>query len=162
MNQQVPGQNSPGTPTPTGDFMQQMENFFNTYLHKKAPFHLPLNAKEWIVKYGPWIALIIMALSLPVILATLGLTTAFAPATVIYGSYRGNFLLEGLLGLASFVLEAAALPGLFKRSLQGWKLVYYSALISAVAELLSVNIIGFIISLAVSMYFLFEIKEYYK
>lgn len=150
-----------GTPQTHG-FLKQMEDFFDTYLHKKAPFHLPPNAKEWIVKFGPWITLVLMLLSLPVILAAVGLATLFSPVAVMYGAYRVTFLLGGIIGLVAFIMEAMALPGLFKRSLKSWHLVYYSVLVGAVGQLLGGHIINLIVSVVISMYFLFEIREYYK
>jgi hypothetical protein len=143
-------------------FLKQMEEFFNTYLHKKAPFHLPPNVKEWIVKFGPWITLVLMLIALPVILAAVGLSTLFAPVAVMYGAYRVTFLLGGLISLVAFVMEAAALPGLFKRSQKGWRLVYYAVLVSAVGQLVGGQIVSMIVNVIISMYFLFEIKEYYK
>ena len=142
--------------------MQQLENFFDTYLHKKAPFQLPPSAKEFIVHYGPWITLVLMVIAIPVILGALGLAAVFAPTAAVYGGYRSSFMISSLFSLAAFVLEAAALPGLFKRSMHGWRLVYYSSLVTAVGELISFNIVSLIIGLAISMYFLFQIKEYYK
>jgi len=157
-----------GTPQAHG-FLKQMEDFFDTYLHKKAPFHLPPGFKEWVVKFGPWITLVLMVLTLPLILAALGLTAFFNHTTVVYGGYVYSsyvyspmYMLEGLISLAALILEAAALPGLFKRSLKGWHLVYYAVLVGAVGQLVGGNIIGLIINVVVSMYFLFEIKEYYK
>lgn len=155
-----PNQSSPNNQTK--GFLNQTEEFFNTYLHKKAPFHLPPHVKEWIVKFGPWITLILMLIALPVILVALGVSAVVAPAAMMYGGSRGGFMVSGVFSLVAFALEAAALPGLFKRSIGGWRLVYYSCLVSAIGELLSFNIIGMIIGLVISMYFLFEIKEYYK
>jgi hypothetical protein len=155
-------QQNMGTPQTQG-FLKQMESFFNTYLHQKAPFHLPPKAKEWIVRFGPWITLIIMILALPAILALIGLTAFFTPAIVVYGAgYHNLFLIEGLIALLALVMQAAALPGLFARKLSAWHLVYYSVLVSAVGQLLGGNIIALIIDVIISMYFLFEIREYYK
>ena len=36
------------------------------YLVKKAPFALPDGVKEFIVRFGPWISLVLLVLSLPV------------------------------------------------------------------------------------------------
>ena len=33
--------------------------FLDYYLVTKAPFQLPMNIKEGIVKYGPWIAVVL-------------------------------------------------------------------------------------------------------
>ena len=71
-------------------------------------------------------------------------------------------MLQGLISLLALVLEAVAIPSLMKRSLKGWHLVYYAALVSAVGELLGGQIVSMIISLAISMYFLFQVREYYK
>jgi hypothetical protein len=150
--------------TSSKGFLSQLEEFFNTYLHKKAPFHLPPTAREWIVKYGPWITLVLMVLALPVILAILGLGSIFGAGLVMtgYGSYHYTYLLSGIFALVSFVMEALALPGLFARSLKGWQMVYYAVLVGAIGQLVGGNIIGMIIDVIISMYFLFEIREYYK
>lgn len=145
-------------------FLKQMEDFFYTYLHKKAPFHIPPNGREAIVKIGPWIALVLMILALPAILVALGLSAIFAPAAYMYGGYHtgAGFMLQGLLSLMALVMQAIALPGLFKRALKSWYLLYYAALISAVAQLLGGQVIGMLVGLIISLYILFEIKEYYK
>lgn len=153
--------NPQGNQTAKG-FLQQLEEFFDTYLHKKAPFHLPPAAREWIVKYGPWITLVLMILAIPVVLAALGLTAFFSPVFMMYGGYHLLFLVSGLIALLALILQAMALPGLFARKLSGWHLVYYSVLVSAVGQILGGNIITMIVNVIISMYFLFEIREYYK
>lgn len=151
---------------PSG-FLKQMEEFFNTYLHKKAPFHLPPSVKEWIVKFGPWITLVLMVFALPLVLAAVGLTaffTPFIPFAMMYGgtAFFGMYWLFGLIALLGLILQAAALPGLFGRRLAGWRLLYYSVLVGAVGQLLLGHIINLIFNVVISMYLLFEIKEYYK
>ncbi|MEK7162008.1 MAG: hypothetical protein AAB729_04965 [Patescibacteria group bacterium] len=54
------------------------------------------------------------------------------------------------------------MPGLFARKIQGWRLAYYAVLVSTLGQLLHGDIIGAIIGIVISMYVLFEIKEYYK
>ena len=146
-----------------GHFLKNLEDFFHK-LYVKVPWHLPAKAKEFIVKVGPWITLIVMIFALPVILGALGMATFLAPFAAMYGGYHVGlgFLLGGIVTLASFLFEIAALPGLFSRSLQGWRFVYYAALLSALADLLRFDIVGLIIGLAISLYILFEIKQYYK
>ncbi len=164
-NQQNPNQGNPmpGSASPQlHGFLKQMEDFFNTYLHVKAPFHLPPAAREWIVKYGPWITLVIMILAVPVILAAIGLTAFFSPVYSMYGGYHSLFLVQGLIALAALILEAVALPGLFARKLSAWHLLYYSVLVGAIGQLIGGHIINLILDVDISMYFLFEIKEYYK
>ena len=144
-------------------FLKDMEKFFHD-LYSKVPWHFPTNVKEVIVKVGPWITLVLMVFAIPIILAALGLTALFSPVAMMYGGYHLSlgFLLAGIISLLSLVFEAIALPGLFARSLKGWYLIYYAALLSALGNLIRVDIFGLIIGLAISLYILFEIKPYYK
>jgi hypothetical protein len=160
--QPVPNKSAPGGPPHNGGFLKQLEDFFNTYLHQKAPFHLPKEAKEWIVKFGPWITLVLMIIAVPVILAALGLNAVFGSAIMMYSAYHVSYLISGLIALLALILQGLALPGLFARKLSGWHLVYYSVLISAIGQLFSGQIVTMIVNVIISMYFLFEIKEYYK
>jgi hypothetical protein len=163
MDTQQPNQNPIAAPQPHG-FLKQMEDFFDTYLHKKVPFHLPPAAKEWIVKFGPWITLVLMIFGALAMLAAIGLSAVFSPVAKMYGGYGNQitYLLGALIGLIAFVMEAVALPGLFKRSLKSWHLVYYAVLVSAVGQLIDGSFINLIFNVVISMYFLFEIREYYK
>ncbi len=147
-----------------GGALSGLEDFFDTYLHKKIPFHLPPSVKEFIVKFGPWITLVLMLLALPVILAALGLTAFLTPFAMVYGTNRfgGTFLIQGLVSLAALVMEAVALPGLFARSLKGWHLLFYAVLVNFIGSLIALNILGAIIGTVISLYVLFQIREYYK
>jgi len=145
-------------------FLSKLEDFFNTYLHKKAPFHLPPAAREWIVKYGPWIVLVLMILAVPVILAAFSLSAVLSPFAAGYAPARFYTvsIISEIVNLLALIIEIAALPGLFKRTLKGWHLLYYAVLISAVAQLLDGQIFSLIFNVVISMYFLFEVREYYK
>ncbi len=144
-------------------FWQHLEHALES-LYKKITWHLPPNIKEFIVKFGPWITLILMLLAIPVVLMALGLTALLAPFAMIFGGVRASMfaVIHGIIALVALVLEAMALPGLFARSKKGWYLVYYSALVSAIGQLLGGEIFGMLIGLAISLYILFEVKEYYK
>ena len=145
-----------------------LEGFFDTYLRVKAPFQLPVGAKEFIVKYGPWITLVILILVaiviVPLTLLALGLTAATAPYAVMSG-YGGQSLMGFVyigIGIAILVMEAIAIPKLMKRQISGWRLIYYASLLSALNSLLSLSILSLVIGLVVSMYILLQIREYYK
>ena len=144
-----------------------LEQFFDTYLREKVPFKLPAEAKEFIVTYGPWITLVLLVISalviVPLVLLSLGLSVVAFPlegARYYHGSLFGA--LELLITVVSLFLEAAAIPGLLKRKISAWYLVYYAALLSALSTLLSLNLVNFVVGLVLSMYVLFQIKEYYK
>lgn len=150
-------------PGPQQNFLKEMESFFEKYLLKQAPFQIPSQAKEWIVKYGPWIDLVLLVLALPIILAAFGLglfVMPFAAAFHPFGSMFG--IVQWLVSLAAFALQIAALPGLFKRSIKSWYLLYYGILIGAVGNFIRGDVFGFIIGTAISLYILFQIKEKYR
>lgn len=155
-------------PQPTqsneASFWDKLENFLYTYLHTKAPFHLPANIKELIVKYGPWLALVLIILALPLVLLALGLSVLIAPFMAMYRTVHNtaDFYISQLLSLVAIIIEGMAISGLFARSLKAWRLIYYAALLNAVAGIIVGNVIGALIGAVISLYILFEIKEYYK
>lgn len=142
----------------------QLEDMLDLYLVKKAPFQLPANIKELIVKYGPYITLILMILLLPIIIAALGLSAILLPMVgVAAGVTTGiSTTINLLFAIAALVLEALALPGLFSRSKVGWNFVFYGTLVSAVSYLVRLDIFSLVVGTLISLYFLFQIRSYYK
>lgn len=140
----------------------QIDSFFTTYLAKKAP-SLPAGVKEFLVKFGPYFYILVILLSIVPVLALLGITALFAPVAYMGGIRAGtSFSLAGLFLLATLVLDGLAIPGLLKRSLNGWNLLFYSTLVGAVYSILSMNLSSLIIGTGISLYFLYQIKSYYK
>lgn len=143
--------------------LAKLEETLDLYLVKKAPFQIPKNIKELIVNFGPWLMAIGIVFSLPMILFALGLGTILAPFGILAGAGAGLAGIVGTVILAvSLVLEAMALPGLFKKSEKGWTLVYYATLVNAAHSLITFNLGGLVIGTLVSLYILFQIKELYK
>lgn len=133
------------------------------YLVKKAPFTIPANIKEIIVKFAPWITLIVLIMALPALLFVLGIGTLVMPFSFMGGLQAGfSYTLTMILTAVSLVLEAVALPGLFKRTRGGWNLVYYASLVGVVQNIVSFNLGGLIIGSLLSFYVLFQVREYYK
>lgn len=135
------------------------------YLVTKAPFALPQGVKEWIVKYGPWIDVILLILFLPAILLALGLSAAFLPFAMMGGV--AGFGLASIILIVQLVLMVAALPGLFARKMSGWNLLFYSIVVNLVYGLVSSfsylgSILGTIISTIISLYILFQVRSLYK
>lgn len=142
--------------------MKQLEDTLELYLVKKAP-RLPDNIRELIVKVAPWLTLIFLVLSLPAVLALLGIGTALLPLSFLGGMGSGvNYSLALVFLAITLVLEALAIPGLFKRSIAGWRLVYYATLLNGVYSLVNFNISGLIIGTLLGLYLLFQVKSYYK
>jgi|ERR1700683_2314831 len=134
--------------------------FLDFYLVKKAPIQIPDAGREWIVKFGPWITLVLMVITLPAILFLLGLGTLLSPFGGV--GYMEGWGLSAILILIRFGLRAAALPGLFARKMLGWRLWFYSVLVGLAASLLSIyGIVGGIIGAIIALYILFQIRGLY-
>lgn len=148
------------------EYIKQLEDFLNLYLVKKAPA-LPKNWKEFIVKISPWLVIVGAVLAA---WALIGLFTAMSNlnAAAPYAAAMSQitigpqFYISIALSIAVIVLELLALPGLFARTKKGWNLVFYASLVSAVSSLISMNIGSLIIGTLLSLYILFQIREYYK
>lgn len=135
----------------------KLEDTLSEYLIKKAPA-LPKNIKDILVAIVPWFTLIGVILSLPLLLAALGLSAFVMPFA--YMSMHQNFISLILL-LVVVVLEAMSIPGLMKRQRQGWMWLFYANLVSVVSTVLSFSLSG-LIGLAIGFYILFQVREYYK
>lgn len=126
---------------------------------KKLP-SLPASAKEMIVKFSPWIALVFLVISLPTFFAALGLSAIMMPGWG-YGLHFG-YNIAWWISIVSMILMIIALPGLFKRKMSSWRLVFYSGLVMALYNLVSMDLGSLVIGTGISMYILFQIKSYYK
>lgn len=143
--------------------MNQLNNTLDLYLVKKAPFQIPARWREVLVKWMPWIILVILLLALPAVLFLLGISAFVMPFAFMAGPSVGTgFSLAVVFLIATLVLEGMAIPGLLKRKAGAWNLLYYSALINAVYNLISFNIGGLILGTLINLYILFQIREYYK
>lgn len=137
--------------------------FLDFYLVKKAPFQLPDGAKEAIVRYGPWIALVLLLISLPLVLLALGLGALLLPFEALAGPTQvAGFGLVTLVVCVELVLDAMALPGLFARKMSGWNLIFYSRLLSIVSSLLSGALVGAVVGGLIGLYILFQVRPLYR
>jgi len=141
----------------------QLENLLDEYLVKKTPFTLPGGWREMIVKFAPWMNLILILVALPALLAFLGLSTIFMPLSYLGGVQTGlNYTLSLVVAAVAVVLNAIAIPGLFKRTRQGWIFLFYATLVGVVENVIHFNIGNLILSPLLSLYILFQVKGYYK
>lgn len=142
--------------------LNKLDTLLTEYLIKKAPA-LPVGVKEFFVKFGPWISLVLGILMLPLILAAFGLGALFTPVAMMGGARFGaGYMLSMLVAAVQMVLQFAAIPGLLKRQMKGWNIAYYGTLVGGLYSLVSFNIIGFIVGTGLGLYFLYQIKSYYK
>ncbi|MBI2098949.1 chromate transporter [Candidatus Uhrbacteria bacterium] len=129
----------------------------------KAP-HLPEKFRQGLVKAAPWLSVVGLLLVLPLLLATLGLSAYLSRALPFYGVsyYARTSILTMILAIALAVLYAMAIPGLFGRKRIGWQYLFLGSLVSALQNLLSGGIVGALVGLAIGLYLLFEVRQYYK
>ena len=142
---------------------KDMIGFLDYYLVQKAPFQIPAAGREWIVKFGPWIALVLLILSLPAILMLVGLGTVFGTWGYGYGyGYGFAYWPAMILLIVSVGLTALALPGLFARKMSGWTLLFYAQIANAVSSILFGNIVSALIWALIAFYILFQVRAMYK
>jgi hypothetical protein len=133
--------------------------FLDFYLVKKAPFQIPEGGRQAIVKFGPWIAIVLLVLTLPAVLFILGVGTIFMPFGGI--GYATGFGLAAIMLVVQVGLMIAALPGLFARKIGGWRLAFYSDVASILASILSGNILSGLIGGLIGLYILFQVRSLY-
>jgi hypothetical protein len=148
------------TPTPA-----MLEDTLDLYFGQKAPA-MPPNVKELFVRFAPWVTLVLLLITLPAVLIALGLGALAAPLAFLVGpgygvSYGVTYTVAMLILGISVVLEAMSLPGLFKRTRQGWQLAYYAVLVNVVGSLIGFNFVSALISAVVGFYILFQVRPLY-
>ena len=134
--------------------------FLDYYLVRKAPIQIPDNGKEMLVRYGPWITVVLLVITLPPLLFLLGLGTMLVPfGGVGYATGFGYLAIGTLIQLG---LTAASLPGLFARKMSGWKLLFYARIVSFVTTLLAGGVVSALVSALISLYILFQVRSLYR
>ena len=155
------------TPKAQGfEALNQLETMLDEYLGKKAPA-MPENIKETLVSFAPYLAIIGIVFSLPAIFAILGIGAMMGPFSAFLGaSYMMSYgvgYYVGIVGLIiSAILDGLAIPGLFKRSMGAWRLMFYSSLVTFVASVLQGNLSSALIGGVIGLYILFQVKGKYK
>ncbi|HWQ59610.1 MAG TPA: hypothetical protein VN420_00465 [Candidatus Fimivivens sp.] len=141
--------------------LSQLEVLLDEYMVTKAPFQIPDNGKELIVKIAPYLVIISAIIAVPALLAGLGLSMFLAPLALLGGHYGVAAFISLIFAAISLVIDIMAIPGLFARSKKGWRLTYYATVVGLVGSVFSFNIIGGIIGAIIGWYLLFQVKEKY-
>jgi len=144
--------------------MNNLMTTLDIYLAKKAPT-LPLNIKELLVKFAPWLTIIGVVLSIPAILAVFGLGALMT--SIPYGGYAlansgFTYILAIIFLVITTVLRGLAIPGLLAKTKNGWMMLFYSVLVNIVYSILSSDILGGLLGAVISLYLLFQVREFYK
>jgi hypothetical protein len=148
------------TTTTTAQAPKDLIGFLDFYLVKKAPFQIPDAAREWIVRFGPWITLVLLILTLPILLVALGIGAIVAPWAGV--GYATGFGVMTVAVLVEVGLMIAALPGLFARKMSGWQLLFYSQLVSIVYNVVTGSIVGGLLGGLIALYILFQVRPLYR
>lgn len=159
--------NTTNNPKDLNGLLSQLDKVSQEYFVTKAPFALPENLKEFIVKVAPYVSVVLAILLLPVVLAVFGLSALLAPVGMMGQAYFNPLSsLWGIVGwifsVAGLVLWIMAIPGLFARSKKGWTFSWYNTLLNFVQSIFTGNLIGGLISLVVGLYVLYQVKDKYK
>jgi hypothetical protein len=147
--------NTTATPPP-----KDLIGFLDFYLVKQAPFQIPDGGREWIVKFGPWITVVLLILTLPILLFALGLGVIWIPFGGV--GYASGFGVLTLFVLVELGLMIAALPGLFARKMAGWQLLFYSELVNIAYNVLSGHVVSALLGGLIGLYILFQVRPLYR
>lgn len=139
----------------------QLEDTLNEYFGQKAP-QLPKGIKDFLVMAAPYLVILGIILTIPAILALLGLSVLLAPALALGGGWTLAGIISLLVLLVTTVLMIMAVPGLFAKKKFGWDKMFWVSLINVVGTLVTGNLIGLVIGTAITWYFLFQVRSYYK
>ncbi len=135
----------------------QIENFVT----KSLP-PLPEKVIEVLVQLSPWFAVLGVIVGVPTIMTLLGVSRAAAYYRLAGIGLGWGYQISNVLFIIQMVLSALAIQGLFARKLSAWRLMYYSAWVSIVANLISGEVLGMLIGGLLSFYILFQVKKAYK
>ena len=145
--------------TPAAAAPKDLVGFLDFYLVRQAPFQIPDAGREWIVKFGPWITVVLLILTLPVLLLALGLGVFYIPFGGV--GYASGFGVLTLFVIVEIGLMIAALPGLFARKMAGWQLLFYSQLVNITYNTLSGHVVSALLGGLIALYVLFQVRPLY-
>lgn len=138
--------------------------FLNYYLVEKAPFSLPQGVIDFLVKFAPYVALVLGILGAIGALALFGLGSILGPFVVLGGGTAalGSTFLAAIFSGIIAILYIMAYSGLKNRKISGWNMLFYVETLYILSDLVSVRIAGAVLSAVVGYYFLFQMRASYK
>lgn len=159
-----------------------LESALDDIFGKKAPFQLPNNIKDTLVKIAPWLALLGGVFG---IVGAIGMWNAAHTANrwidaindaygAIIPTQAPSLTLWFWLSLATMVLFAVlafiSFPGLRAKKKVGWNLMFYSMLANILYGVVSLfysgggtgSFVSALISSVIGLYILFQVRAHYK
>lgn len=132
----------------------QLDAYFGT----GCPVQLPDGVREFFVRFGPWVTLVVLIISVPAMLAALGIGTILSP---FLGPKITGFGVTWLLGVVQTGITAVALPGLFRRQYASWRLMFIGQSLGIAGNLLSGAILGTVLGALIGLFLLFQLRPKY-
>ncbi len=144
--------------------LTDVENKLNEIFGKKAP-KMPESVVDFLVKYGPYLIIVGLILTVLTVFQTIGWTSRLAPMNRWGGYNYGfgpKFWLMEILMLVPAAMQAMAVSPLMKRQIKGWRLMFWASLVSVVIGVLRLELGGTLVGAIISWYILFQIRKEYK
>lgn len=171
---QAPKPSATPTPPVSGPLAALEATFYEWFVYK-APWQFPAGLSDFIVKAAPWISLVIAIILVPFVLTAISGALFVTSLVAAYGNgitAQPTFMLWISLAvlIAQIVIMFVSVPKLLKRQRSGWLLVFYADLISLVYGIFSSfaygyfaigSIIWALISAALGLYILFQVRRFY-
>ncbi|TAF31747.1 MAG: hypothetical protein EAZ32_14750 [Cytophagia bacterium] len=122
----------------------------------------PDNVKEILVKIAPFLAMVGVLFGGLALLAVAGIGAGLSNiGALAYGSTAQYYISMAILAVM-VALEAMAISPLLKRQKKGWDLMYYTQLLGLVSNLITLSIVGFILSFVIGFWILFQVRPKYN
>ena len=141
------------------EWLKKIDKFFDDLFLKRLP-QLSDKTRAYVAKFLPWLILVSIVLSLPGILAGLGIGLVASPFVFLARS-GWLHIIRFLTSIGQFAFSALAISYLFKMKKKGWCLIYWSMLLSLVNAVLYFSVFGVLV-IGLELYFLYQIKKLYK
>lgn len=137
----------------------QVDAAISPFFTKSLP-PLPDNIRELLAKIAPFLTILGVIFGVIALLAILGIVGVASPALVMYGAVGW---IIGLIFLgAQVALQALAIPGLLNRQYNGWAFLFLSGLVGLAYDVITLNLISFLIGGLLTFYLLYQVKPYFK
>jgi hypothetical protein len=135
-------------------------------IFSKLP-HIPLNARETLVRFAPWLSLVFGILGLGALSSIGAFATLFSPLMLLTGGFAGILVFANILiGLLASVLEIIAFKPLQSFSKKGWNYLFYGTVLGGVSHFIGMLFMTHggegILGTLVGLWLLFEIRPVYK
>ena len=144
----------------TLDVSEKLENKLEEFFNKKV-WNLPTKIKALIVKLMPYLAVLSLVVIIPMILSLIG-WSFFVPIFYLHEPKLGlSYSVSIMFTLVIGILAVVIIPGLFKKQIKTWRIMFWMSLVGALLVLFKMDLSG-LITVGLAWYILFQIKEYYK